>query len=433
MPLRKKLLKALVVIGLIGVVYNGYRILVPDAADELPVRYVADESADFGLLETFALQITAPIVTGNRVTVLENGDEIFPAMLGAIRGASRSVDLLTYVYWSGDIASEFADALAGADERGVEVRVILDAYGASRMPEEVRRTLEGSGVDVAWFHPVRWYNLNRLNHRTHRKVMVVDDSIAFTGGVGIAQEWTGDARNPGEWRDDHFLLEGPIVRGLAGAFAENWRDATGEVLAQGVSFARGEVTGIDADSSGGARIVPVVTSPRGDVSNMALLYWLVLARARESVDIVTPYFVPDGAVLDALSEAAARGLRVRLLVPGAHNDSWLVKVSSATRIGPLLDAGVLVYEYQPTMLHQKTVVADARWSVIGSPNFDNRSFELNDEIALLVDHEPLAARLIAGIERDIALSVPLDRARLAERPLWDRVGGWAALLLREQL
>jgi cardiolipin synthase len=431
--LRKKLLAALVVIGLIGVVYNGYRILVPDAADELPSHYAADESADFGLLETFALQVTAPIVTGNRITVLENGDEIFPAMLEAIRGAKSSVDLLTYVYWSGDIATEFADALAEADGREVEVRVILDAYGASKMPDDVRARLEDSGVRVGWFHPVRWYNLNRLNHRTHRKVLVIDDSIAFTGGVGIAEEWTGDARNPDEWRDNHFLVEGPIVRSLAGAFAENWRDATGEVLAEGVSFARGEISGIDADTAGTARIVPLVTSPRGDVSNMALLYWMVLARARESVDIVTPYFIPDGAVLDALEGAAKRGLQIRLLMPGPHNDSWLVKVSSATRLGPLLDAGIEVYEYQPTMLHQKTVVADGRWSIIGSPNFDNRSFELNDEVALLVDDPRLAAELIEGIERDIDRSVRLTRERLGDRPVWDKLGGWAALLLREQL
>jgi len=433
---KKKLLTALVVIGLVGVVYNGYRILVPDPADEVPSRYAADESADFGLLETFALQINAPIVDGNRVTVLENGDEIFPAMLDAIRSADGSVDLLTYVYWSGPIAREFADALAAADERGAEVRVILDAFGASKMPEEVLARMQDGGVDVAWFHPIRWYNLNRLNHRTHRKVMVVDDSIAFTGGVGIAQEWAGDARNPNEWRDDHFLIEGPIVRHLAGAFAENWRDATGEVLAQGVSFARGELSGIDADSSmspTAGRIVPVVTSPRGDVSNLALLYWMVLARARESVDIVTPYFVPDGSILDALAAGAERGLRIRLLLPGPHMDSRLVKLSSATLLGGLLEAGVEVFEYQPTMMHQKTVVADGRWSIVGSANFDNRSFELNDEVALLVDDETLAARLIEGIERDIARSERLDAERLAERPVWEKLGGWAAMLLREQL
>lgn len=431
--MKKKLLAALVAIGLVGVVYNGYRVVVPEPADQLPERYVADESADFGLLETFALQINAPITTGNRVTVLENGDEIFPAMLGAIRSARRSVDLLTYVYWSGAIALEFADALAEADERDVEVRVLLDAYGAAKMPEEVKARLQDSGVTVAWFHPIRWYNLNRLNHRTHRKVMVVDDSVAFTGGVGIAQEWTGDARSPDEWRDDHFLVEGTIVRHLAGAFAENWRDATGEVLAEGVSFARGAATGMDSDSTGTARIVPVVTAPRGDMSPIALLYWMALARARESVDIVTPYFVPDGAVLDALSAAARRGVRVRLLIPGPHNDSWLVKVSSQTRLGGLLDAGVDVYAYQPTMLHQKTVVVDGRWSVIGSPNFDNRSFELNDEIALLVDHEPLAEALGAGLERDIGRSLRVDAERLRARPVWDKIGGWAAMALREQL
>ena len=431
--MKKTLLTGLVVIGLIGVIYNGYRIVVPDPADELPERYVADESADFDLLETYALQINAPITSGNRVTVLENGDEIFPAMLEAIRQARGSVDLLTYVYWSGRIALEVAGALAEADERGVEVRVLLDAYGAAKMPEEVKARLQDGGVTVAWFHPIRWYNLNRLNHRTHRKVLVIDDSIAFTGGVGIAREWTGDARNPDEWRDDHFLLEGPIVRPLAGAFAENWRDATGEVLAEGVSFARGSVSGMDPDSSGSARIVPAVTAPRGDFSTIALLYWMALARARESVDIVTPYFVPDGSVLEALAAGARRGLRVRLLVPGPHNDSWLVRVSSAHLLGDLLDAGVEVYEYQPTMLHQKTVVVDGRWSVIGSANFDNRSFELNDEIALLVDHEPLARGLTAGVERDIESSIRLDAERLRDRPIWDKVGGWAAMALREQL
>lgn len=250
-----------------------------------------------------ALQVGAPVSSYDRLVLLENGDRIFPPMLDAIRHAERSIDLLTYVYWQGEIAQAFAAALADAAARGVRVRVILDAWGAKKMDDALVRQIEAAGADVAWFHPFRWYTLRRINYRTHRKVLVVDDSIGFTGGVGIADEWTGDAGDPEHWRDDHFLITGPVVRYLAGSFAENWRQATGELIVAGAAT-------LPADSArpaGSPRAVPISTSPRGDVSEIGLLYWTLLQRATTNVNIATPYFVPDPSVMDAITNAARRG------------------------------------------------------------------------------------------------------------------------------
>lgn len=435
--------RTLSVIGAGALLWWIYGALVPEPADRLPANRVSDDSDDFDPLRAFALNTGAPIVEGNRLELLENGDEIFPAMLDAIADARESIDLLTYVYWEGDIAQAFAQALSDAARRGIRVRVILDAWGAKRMHDELVDAMEAAGCEVAWYHPVNWYTLRRINYRTHRKVLVVDDSVGFTGGVGIAAEWTGDAQDPDHWRDDHFRVHGPVVRHLGGAFAENWRQATGELIARyDVPGARedvpdvGTATGDATDAGvlpGTSRVVPVITSPRGDVSEIGLLYWTVLQRARRSVDIMTPYFVPDPSVIDAIVAAAERGVRIRLLVPGPHNDSWMVRIAALERFPELLDAGVEVHIYQPTMMHVKMVTADGRWSIVGSPNFDNRSFELNDEVALLVDDTDFARTLEASFERDLERTEQLTPETMERVPFWRRGLSHVALLLREQL
>ena len=424
-------MRLLAAIGAAALVYWTYAAVMPEPGDRLPASHVAGDEAGFDPLRSVALQTGAPISSYDRLVLLENGDEIFPAMLDAVREAAHSVDLLTYVYWQGEIAQQFAAALADAAARGVRVRVILDAWGAKEMDDALVRRIEAAGVDVAWFHPFRWYTLRRLNYRTHRKVLVVDDTIGFTGGVGIADEWTGNAGDPEHWRDDHFLVQGEVVRWLAGSFAENWRQATGELITPGAAAWRADTAA--ADSTGARRVVPISTSPRGDVSEIGLLYWTLLERATTNVNIATPYFVPDPAISEAIGKAARRGVRVRLLVPGPHNDSWIVGTASYDRFPDLLDAGVEVYLYQPTMMHVKSVTADGRWSIIGSPNFDNRSFELNDEIALLVDDPAFTRILDDSYERDLRSAERLTREAMRRAPFWRRWAADIAMLLREQL
>ena len=406
--------------------WRAYACLAPEPADLLPDSVTATADQEFDFPTTLAAHLGAAVLDGNDVRLLLNGVEIFPPMLAAIDSARTTVNFLTYVYWTGEIAERFAGSLAAAAERGVEVRVLLDAYGAHQIDPAMVERMESAGADVAWFHPVDWFNFRRVNHRTHRKVLVVDGAVAFTGGVGIAEEWTGDARSPDEWRDDHFELRGPVVTYLQGAFAENWLQATGEVL-----------TGVDhypvQSPAGDARVIPIITSPRGDMSPIAFSYWLALRYADRSVDISTPYFVPDESLLTSLEETARRGVRVRILLPGSQNDSRLVRWASLSRYEGLLDAGVEIHEFQPTMIHTKAMVVDDRWSVIGSANFDNRSFELNDEIVVFVDDPALNASLRLSMDADLERADRVTGDGFEGIGLFQRLAGYLSLLLREQL
>lgn len=380
-----------------------------------------------------AAHACSQVLYGNRAELLVNGDEIFPAMLEAIEGAAETVEFLTYVYWRGEIAERFAATLADASDRGVAVRVLLDAFGGRKMRVGLLERMEEAGCRVGWFHPFEWYNLRRLNYRTHRKVLVVDNEVGFTGGVGIAQEWTGDAREPGEWRDNHFRLEGPVVQALRGAFANNWLRATGEAIAPGDRGWYDPSHGDGAERPGEAAIVPLVTSPRGDVSPIAFLYWLAVKAARSSVDIATPYFLPDESLMEALREAADRGVDIRLLVPGPHHDRGYVRLASYTRFDPLLDVGIAIHEFRPSMMHTKAVCVDERYSIIGSPNFDYRSFQLNDELALLVENEELNRALRGSFEADLQRSDPLRAPVLRDGPLARRAVSRLCALARRHL
>ena len=423
---------ALAAVGALWLAWSAYALVSPEAEDELPTALDAgDASEEPDLIELASRQLAAPITTGNRVELLVNGDEIFPPMLESIRRARESVRLLTYVYWTGDIADEFAVALVEAAGRGVRVRLLLDAWGAKRMDEALVARLRDGGVEIAWFNPFRWDTIRRANNRTHRKVLVVDGEVGFTGGVGIAEEWTGDARGPDEWRDEHYRITGPAVRYLDGAFAENWLNATGELLVEGV----GDEDARDARRSGldTERLLVVPTSPRGDMSPIALIYWIAFHIAESSVDIATPYFVPDPALLEALTATARRGVRVRLLLPGERNDKSIMHWASTTYHADLIEAGVELYLFEPTMTHSKSIVVDERWSIAGSPNFDNRSFELNDEIVLVGDAPTLTSQLRAAFEEDLSRS---DRLTADERGWREKARSalyHAVLVFREQL
>jgi len=419
------LLYFLAAVGAAALISWLYVALVPAPEDRVPTAIVG-ENAAFDPLSVISAQTASPVARRNEIDLYVNGNEIFPPMLAAIREAEETIEFLTFVYWTGDIAREFAEALAEASRRGVRVRVLLDAVGAAKMPDELTTMMEEAGCEVAWYHPLEWYTLQRLNYRTHRKVLVADRRVAFTGGVGIAEEWTGDAADPGHWRDDHFRIRGPAVRHLHAAFTETWRRATGEVM----------VDAIPEDSlaaRGTALATPLVTSPRGRASDISVVVWLLLARAERTVDIATPYFVPDHSLVEAIAATAARGVRVRLLVPGPHMDKEIVRKASLGTFDDLIDGGVEVWEYQPTMMHAKTMVVDGRWSMIGSANFDNRSMELNDELVLVVDDTGLAEQITRSFEADLQHSARLTADALRRLPIWERLYVGAALLLREQL
>src|ERR671915_753156 len=287
----------------------------------------------------------APVSYGNDADVLVKGDQISPAYLESIRRAEETVNLLTYAYWRGDIAIEVADTLCEKASSDVECNVILDAVGAAKMDRALVKKMREAGVQVCFFRPPKPYAVKRLQHRTHRKLLIVDGVAGFTGGVGIAEEWTGNAQDPDHWRDTHVRVHGPVVRGLLGAFAENWLEATGEVL-----VGDGYLPDIDEQESGGPMMVVRSSAGVGD-TNVEALYYLAIAAAREQLDLTAAYFVPRPAFSEALCEAAGRGVRVRVLVPGPHVDKGPVRVAGRASYDDLVECGVDVYEYQPTMLH----------------------------------------------------------------------------------
>ena len=307
-----------------------------------------------------------PFSHGNKITPLRNGDAIFPAMLRAIEAARESICFLTFVYWKGAIADRFARALADAARRGVEVYVLLDAFGAAPMDKEQVRSMADAGVQVAWFRPLWTWRLWRIDHRTHRKILVCDGDVGFTGGVGIAAEWEGDARNPDEWRDTHFKVEGPAVHPLRAAFLGNWLEA-GRPLGPIVD----EIP--DAEWKGDVLVQVIRAGSAVGWSDIATLMRLLIVRARRSLRITTAYFVPDQGARKLLCEAVGRGVEVDIMIPGQHIDKRFVQLASQAEFGPLLEAGVRLWRYQRTMLHAKVITADDVVGCIGSANFNQRS------------------------------------------------------------
>ena len=369
----------------------------------------------------------APVSYGNDADLLINGDEIFPAYLDAIRQAQETVNLLTYAYWRGDIASEVAETLCEKARAGVECNVIVDAVGAAKMDRQLVEKMRDAGVQVCYFRPPKPYAVKRLQHRTHRKLLIVDGTTGFTGGVGIAEEWTGNAQDPDHWRDTHVRVRGPVVRGLQGAFAENWLECTGDVLA-GDRY----LPFVEELEDGGPMQVMRSSATIGDTNAEALVY-LALAAAKRSIELTSAYFVPRPAFTDALVEAAERGVRLRILVPGSHIDKEFVRTAGRAAYDELLGAGIEIYEYRPTMLHAKALTVDGVWSSVGSVNFDNRSFQLHDEVTLCVQSEPFAARLHDAFERDLESSERIEPGEWSNRPAGQRARERVTKYLRREL
>jgi cardiolipin synthase len=385
------------------------------------------DPSDISFMRAAEALTGSPISFGNEVELLINGDQIFPCYLETLRGAQKTICMLTYVYWTGDIADDVAEALCERANAGVEVNVLLDAVGSFPMDSGLIEKMEQSGVNVCRFRPVKPYAIKRVANRTHRKIAVVDGEIGLIGGVGIAEEWTGNAEDPDHWRDTHVRVHGPVVRTLFGAFAENWLEATGQVL-----VGEGYLPDIDEIDGGGPMQVVRSAAGVGD-TNVEALYYLALAAAKEWVDLTAAYFVPRPAFTHALAEAAERGVRVRVLVPGPNIDKGPVRIAGRAAYDELVDAGVELYEYQPTMLHAKTMVVDGIWSSVGSVNFDNRSFQLHDEATLCVQSEEFADELTEQFERDLEVSERIQPGRWNGRSRRQRAIESVTKLARREL
>lgn len=370
--------------------------------------------------------LAQPFLPGNRVTPLINGDQIFPAMLQAIRSAQRSVTFETYIYWSGRIGRQFADALVSRARAGVRVHVLLDWMGCFKMENRIVRAMKRAGVDLQYYHPLRWHTLHRANNRTHRKILVIDGKVGFTGGVGIADCWTGDGQDPDHWRDSHFQLEGPAVAQMQAAFMDNWVKTKGGILHGEPYFpALAEV---------GSSVAQVFMSSPGAGSNsMRLMYQLAIAAAQRSIRLSCSYFVPDAIATEALVAARRRGVRIEIIVPDGHIDIPVLRWASRSRWGPLLAAGVEIHEYQPTMYHCKVMIVDDLLVSVGSTNFDSRSFHLNDEANLNVLDAELARRLVDCFEADRCRSRRVAPEEWSGRPGYERAREYVAGLMRSQL
>ena len=330
---------------------------------------------------------------GNNVTTLVNGDQIFPSMLAAIRSAKQSINFETYVFWDGEIARQFIDALVERARAGVKVSIILDAQGTHKMGLSNLARLKDAGVDVAKYNPLFWPDLRRYNNRTHRKLLIVDGKVGFIGGVGIADEWAGNADSPKHWRDNHYRVTGPVVAQLQGVFMDNWLKVRGRVLHGPEYFPPIAATGPYL-----AQVFK--SSPRGGNLDIHLLYLLAIASAQHTLRIENAYFLPDDLTRNELIAAAKRGVKVEIILPGKHIDQKLVRLASKRHWPALIEAGAKIYEYQPSMVHVKLLIVDDVFVSVGSGNFDNRSIRLNDEANLDVWDREFAAKQISLFNGD---------------------------------
>lgn len=369
--------------------------------------------------------VGVPFVEGNRLTVLQNGVEIFPAMLEAINHARYSVDFETYVYWRGDIAERFAQALAEKAREGKIVRVLLDSFGAKRMSDTLIDKMRQAGVELRWFRPLATWRIWRSDKRTHRKILVIDDQVGFTGGVGIAEEWTGDARNPDEWRDTHLRIEGPAVPGLKAAFLENWNES-GDWTWEGERQ-------VSRPKIDGERVQIVRASATIGWTAMATLMHSLVSLSTRSLTLVTAYFVPDPRLVELICEAAGRGVDVRILIPGRYADSRLSQLAGHVSIDTLLACGTRIWLYQKTMLHSKLVMVDSTLSCVGSANLNHRSMGKDEECCAVISSSGLTRQLEEKFAVDCEAGEALTLSEWRARGGWLRIKERLARLLVEQL
>lgn len=374
---------------------------------------------------SFEATLGIPFTDGNSVEPLRNGVEIFPAMLAEIEAARERVRLLTFIYWKGTVARRFADVLSERARAGLRVEVLIDDVGSFAMPDELAERMAAAGVRLRRFRPVSRLRLGRVGNRTHRKVLVCDGAVGFTGGVGIAEEWEGDAREPGEWRETHFRVRGPAVRGLEGAFLDNWYES-GAPLEEGAASP-------PLPERGPAAVQVLRSHGLSDRTTILTALRLLVRLSRRSLLVQTAYFVPDDTMREELCAAARRGVRIEVLLPGQHSDHRLCNLAGRSEYAPLLDAGVRISTYERTMLHTKVVLSDDRLALVGSPNFNQRSMRRDDEVAMVVLDSALAERLERDFRADLQHAARLDPATWPERGVWSRAKEWLARTIRPHL
>jgi cardiolipin synthase len=385
--------------------------------------------------------VNAPVQGGGTAQLLRNGDALLPALLADLRRARRSVDFMVYIWEPGRMSDSVARVLEERARAGVRVRVLLDGFGGMDAPDSAFAALRRAGVRVATFRPVALGTLMRLHRRNHRRAVVVDGAVGYTGGWAVGDKWLGDARTAEEWRDDGVRVTGAAARSLQAAFAQLWTGTTGEVLV-GEAYFPPDPPPVRAPGDSGAaapapvrltRHVSVTSSPALDAHPLRTVYWMTFASARRRLWITTPYFVPDGHVRAVMAERARAGVDVRLLLPGGHTDAAVVRWAAQRHYQELLSAGVRVYEYEPTMLHAKAVVVDGVWSVVGSANLDIRSHELNEENVLGMQDREFAAQLEATFLADVAAAREVRPAEWRARPWYHRTREWLAAVFEEQM
>jgi cardiolipin synthase len=398
---------------------------------EVPPRFGLDHEFcvdDEEFLTTIAGTTGVPFLDGNRVDILNNGDEFYPPMLDAIEAAEVSITIEAYIYWAGDIGKRFAAALAGKGRSGLPVKILLDSVGSSAIGDEILHILEKGQCQLAWYNPVRPYTLGRFNHRTHRKSLIIDGRLGFTGGAGIADHWMGCAEDDKHWRDIQIRIDGPAVMPLQTGFAHNWLQATGELIS-GAQFYPAPLETPAGDDA----LQTIMSSPETGASTVRTFYYLSIASARRSIHIANPYFVPDQGAVDILVEARKRGVDVLIMVAGIHNDNWLARQNSIRLYGPLLEAGIQILEYNHTMLHQKTMVVDGTWGTVGTTNFDSRSFAQNEENNVCFYNPDLCRRLEAIFTADLTGCERITLDAWRERGLWPKTKQFLASFLQEQV
>jgi cardiolipin synthase len=392
-------------------------------AYSIPHSYPATDSQ---FVRTMGSLLGPGFVPGNQITALYNGDEVFPAMLAAIRSARRTITFESYIYWSSSIGHQFTAAITERARAGVHAHVMIDWAGSQRVDKDDIKQLRQAGVEVVFYRPLHFYQLDHLNHRTHRKLLIVDGRVGFTGGMGVADPWLGHAQDAEHWRDSHFRVEGPVVAQLQAAFMDDWFETRGVIL-DGPSYYP------DLDRQGGQLAQVFWSSPKGGNGNLRVMFLLAIAAATRRILIANAYFVPDQTTVDMLVAAHRRGVDVEIIVPGPILDAQVVRRASRLMWGPMLDAGVKIFEYQPTMYHTKVMVVDDIWCSVGSTNFDDRSFRLNQEANLNVYDPGFGAAQAAAFAKDRARSREITAEAWRHRPLLERVEERVAGVLRKQL
>ena len=418
-----------VVVSLIAIFFLGMAV-IQAIFDEGP-RYKLstsglppNDSPDF--LDTIEALTDAKTQRQTHIEVLTNSEVYYPAELEAIGRAEHSIDFEAYIFQRGDIASRFLAALTERAQAGVKVNMVIDAVGSVGTFKTELQKLRDAGGKFAWYHPLWWNTWMAFNNRTHREIIVVDGKTAFIGGSGVADHWLKQIGKEPRWRDTMFLVQGDAVTRIQSVFAENWLEATGDVIT-------GELYFPFPTAKEDTRALVIASSPgAGGSTHTRILFQLLIDSARHSIHITTPYFLPDKSATEALEKAARRGVEVRILVPGRHADHFLSRRSSRRRYGPLLKAGARIFEYSPSMIHAKILTVDGRWSVVGTTNFDSRSFRLNDEINLAVVDERLYDRLEKDFARDLADSREITLQQWQKRSIFDRINEYLGWVLERQ-